>query len=176
MALGMDAWKSPMRFRGVALGVGIAAMLLLALFPAAASARHTNTKLGIDAIGVIYPDGNYDWLFAGFVAQRPFGFGCVGHRDVRIFRDVPNAPDTLIGSDRSDFLGGAFITWHHPDLASVPGDYYAKVRHEKKRNKHGTLRCSGAQSKMLTINAPQLHPVATRSAGIALAQAHAPSP
>jgi hypothetical protein len=161
-----------MRTKGFALGSGVAVLLfMLALSPGVASAgsHRIRTKLGIDAEGIIYPDGGIDWLFGGFVNQKPFGFTCIGHRKVRIFRDEPNAPDTLIASGQSDGIFGlALIYWRHPDLSKVPGDYYAKTRRVKVHTRrHGTIRCSGARSSTLTISAPQLHPVGSRDAAAA---------
>ena len=164
-----------MRTKGIAFGPGVAALLLaLALFPAAASARlhRGKTKLNIDALGAVYPGGDYDWLFAGFLDVKPLNLHtlwCVVHRNVRIFRDEPTGPDTLIGSRRSDDVGEALIFWHHPDLAEVPGDYYAKARPLKTHHPGGigTTKCSGARSPTLTINAPQLHPVGSGDAGAA---------
>jgi hypothetical protein len=154
-----------MKRKSVVAGVTLASLLFISLVPSAASARHFKTRLALDAVGLVYPDGSYDWLYGGFVGQRPFGFQCIGGRTVRVFRDEPVGQDTFIGSKRTNFLGQALIYQRNPDLSTIAGDYYAKVRPTKRHSRHGTARCSGATSKTLTIHTPQLRPVATRGEG-----------
>ncbi len=106
--------------------------------------------------GIIEPSGAITYLFGGGVNTRgPLYFKCEAHRRVRVFRDEPVGDDTLIGSDRTDFLGG-FLAAQVTDLDEVPGDYYAKLHKKKVKAKSRTLRCAGDRSRTVTVYPPNI--------------------
>ena len=133
----------------------VALLLLATVSPSAASARAhlVRTRLAFDTFGIINSDGSVDWTYIG-AEGIPRKLACWGHRKTRFYREVPDAPDTLVGSKRSNFLGIAVLADHEPDLATLPGNYYAKERPVVRRTPHGRVRCSGARSNTVTVSAP----------------------
>jgi hypothetical protein len=132
------------------------ALALIALTPpAAADAKRVKSKVVLNPFGFIEPSGAVTYLFGGAVVAKGLEFKCMKHRRVRVFRDEPTGDDTLIGSDRSDFLGG-FVAAVVTDLDQVPGDYYATMTQKKVRTPNGKLRCSGDRTQTVTVHSPDV--------------------
>jgi hypothetical protein len=84
---------------------------------------------------------------------------------------VVDGPDRLIGARRSNFIGFAPVMWNDPDMATVPGRYYATVEKTRRRTRRGTLRCGGDRSPTITVREPQFHRVAADGAAATIARA-----
>ncbi len=169
-----------MRVKGIALGAGLAALLLvLALSPALASARphRVKTKLHFQTFGIINPDGSHDWLYFGSISPFLAPFPCVLGRKVQFYRGVPNAPDELIGTRRTNIFSGiALLVQPDADLTNIAGNYYANMHKVKKKTRKGRVICTGDRSRTITVVTPQLHPVSNGSAKGLRAGARALSP
>jgi hypothetical protein len=141
-----------MKSKGIAIGSAVAVLLLiLALAPTAAMAHQFKTTLHLYTWGTIHRSGSYDWTYEGFIDGPK---KCWGHRNVRFYREVPNAPDSLLGSKRSNNNGDARLIQRQPDLSKIAGNYYAKVRPSKSQAHGKTIRCTGDRSKTVTITKP----------------------
>jgi hypothetical protein len=144
-------------------GMPILAMLavvvaLTSLFPGDASAATAGSKLRIDAFGLVYSDGSYEYDFVGGVGIRKLrAFPCVAHREIRFYRDVPDGPDTSIGSDKTNLFGFADLVLKHPDMDTLPGRYYGVLKPARKKTRHGRLRCRGDRSRDITVQDPDFY-------------------
>jgi hypothetical protein len=143
----VTAWKLAL----VAIGLTLIALTP----PAAADAKRIKSRIAFAPFGFIEPSGGVKYYFSGQVAAQGFRFKCMEHRRVRVFRDEPSGDDTLIGSDRSNFLG-AFLAAVVTDLDQVPGDYYATMKQKKVRTPSGKLRCTGDRTQTVTVRAPDI--------------------
>jgi hypothetical protein len=143
------------------LAIG-AVVVLLSLVPGTASAHPVRSKLRIDAFGIVYRDGSYEYDFVGLVGARGHhALSCFSGRRVTFYRDVTAGSDHAIGSDRTNGYGLAILTLKHPDLDTLPGRYYAVVDSARKRTRSGRVRCGGDRSNEIDLKAPSFyHPKA----------------
>jgi hypothetical protein len=137
----------------VVVALASAAMAL----PPAAAAKPVKSKIGAIALGFIHPNGVYEYIFGAAVGAHGEK-RCLGGRKVSFFRDGPDGPDTLIGSDRTDFLGDAAFRWKQPPLSTITGDYYATVKQAVKHKGPGTRKCLADRSPRFSLTAPQFVP------------------
>jgi hypothetical protein len=130
-----------------------------AALPASVSAKPVETKLRLVPIGLIDPttgDWEYDFGVAigGLLTHGPEAT-CASGREVSVFRDEPNGPDTLIGSRKTDAIFHvAIVKIRNPDPATVAGTYYAKATAATKRHGSKKLKCQAAKSKLIHVVAP----------------------
>ena len=73
---------------------------------------------------------------------------------MRVYRVVPDGPDTLVGSRRSDRFGLALVRLRNPDLATIPGRYYAVVDKSRGKFRGQRFKCGGDRSPTVTVNEP----------------------
>jgi hypothetical protein len=139
------------------LCVVVALIAAVMALPPAAVAKPVKSKVGAIALGFIYPNGFYEYIFAAAVGAHGEK-RCVGGRKVSFFRDGPDGSDTLVGSDRTDFLGEAAFRWKQPPLSTITGDYYATVKQAVKHNGPGTRKCLADRSPRFSLTAPQFVP------------------
>ena len=156
------------RLRSVFLFPGMAAIattivtllvLVAVMVPDGAFAKPVKTQVGLEAVGLVYSDGSYDYVFGAVLRppRRVRDVACLAGREVRIYRDQPQGRDSVIGSRRTDVTGLALLTIKDPDLAEVTGNFYAKVSKARKKSGSRTLGCGSARSRTLTVSAPQFH-------------------
>jgi hypothetical protein len=135
------------------------ALALIALTPAAADAKRVKARVVFNPFGLVEPSGQFTYFFGGAVVSKTQKFNwswkCDKGRKVRLFRDEPAGDDTLVGSDRSNFLG-EFLAARVTDLDAIPGDYYVKVRKKKARTKSRKLLCEGDRSRTVTVRSPEI--------------------
>ena len=85
-----------------AVGVALAVGLIATMMPTTAAAKPVKSRLKLVAIGLIEPNGNFEYDFAAAVGTSKKGKRCKDGRKVSVYRDEPAGPDTLIGSRRTD--------------------------------------------------------------------------
>jgi hypothetical protein len=123
------------------------------------SAKPLKTRLNLVSLGLIDPTtGQWEYDFGvgigGLQTHGPKAT-CAQGREVSVFRDEPNGPDTLIGSRKTDaVLHIAVVRLRSPDPATVAGAYYAKTPAATKRNGKKKLKCQAAKSNVLNVVAP----------------------
>jgi hypothetical protein len=147
--------KKNARFWSLCIVVALASGAIV--LPPAAAAKPVKSKVEAIAFGFIHPNGVYEYLFGALVSAHGEKI-CRGGRKVSFFRDEPNGPDTLIGSDRTDFLGEAAFRWRQPPLSTITGDYYATVKQVVKHKDSGTRKCLADRSPRFGLTAPQFVP------------------
>src|SRR5262245_27158082 len=96
------------------LSVVVTLGLVVTVMPTTAAAKPVKSEVRMCALGVIAPNGNYAYAFAG-VLRTHRDKRCKGGRKVSFLRREPGR-DTLIGADRTDFLGEAAFVWRRPPL------------------------------------------------------------
>ena len=132
-------------------------VVVAAVLPAMASAKPVQSRVQLDAFGLVYRDGSYDYVFAGVVSAPLRGWACLGGRNLRVYRNAPQGPDTLVGARRTDAIGMGLVTVHDPDMAELVGEYYAKVGDARKKSRGRSLNCLGSRSSEIAVGAPQFH-------------------
>jgi len=139
------------------LAIG-AVVVLLSLVPGTASAHPARSKLRIDAVGIVYSDGSYEYDFVGLVGvNNRRAIPCMKGRRVKFYRDVPDGTDHSIGSDRTNAYGLAILTLRNPNMHTLPGRYYAVVGAPHKRTRSGRLSCGADRSNELDLKAPSFY-------------------
>ncbi len=79
----------------------------------------------------------------------------MGGRDVLLYRDEAEGPDTVVGEARSSFFG-IFTGQVALPAQQVPGrGYYAQVAQEKKGGNNEKLNCLAGTSTTIVVQSPQ---------------------
>ena len=159
-------------------GLAIALVVIAALLPASAAASQMETRVDLEIYGLIDSNGSVTYRFSGDALPEGL-FGPKDHsgleqlsgqsevaalkcaltrREVELFRDEPEAADTLVGSTRTLFVG-FFDGLVELPAEHVPGaTYYAQVVEKVLTPKHHhkpKTTCLAGTSPAITVQPPQ---------------------